>query len=202
MHIPFDHTNEFAAAGYESIITNSSYEGGLVREYGSLSFSRVFQAGHSAGSYQPETMSVIFERAMFRNDVATGAVDLIEESGYGTSGPSDVRNVTNELPDPIVNICYVLDPAFTCTEEQLEALLDGTAETKDWVVTSPAGSKGSRLNQNGEGSGNGNRTESGGENEESQGEGEGDKSAGAKTMASFLAAALPVAFLFALQTGH
>ena len=37
---------EYRAAGYEYIHTNKSYNGGVVRQYGNLSFSRVFEAGH------------------------------------------------------------------------------------------------------------------------------------------------------------
>jgi len=37
---------EFRAAGYEYIHTNASYDGGVVRQHGNLSFSRVFEAGH------------------------------------------------------------------------------------------------------------------------------------------------------------
>lgn len=36
----------FKLAGYANIETNSSHVGGLVRQFGNLSFSRVFQAGH------------------------------------------------------------------------------------------------------------------------------------------------------------
>jgi carboxypeptidase D len=39
-------SSNFKNAGYTNIETNSSYIGGLVRQYGNLSFSRVFQAGH------------------------------------------------------------------------------------------------------------------------------------------------------------
>jgi Serine carboxypeptidase len=39
-------TSSFVNAGYANIETNSSYVGGLVRQHGNLSFSRVFQAGH------------------------------------------------------------------------------------------------------------------------------------------------------------
>lgn len=200
LHIPFDHSEEFAAAGYESIVTNSSYNGGFVREYGALSFSRVFQAGHSAGSYQPETLSKIFERAMFRNDVATGDVDLSGQTEYASTGPSDVRNVTFDAPEPIMNKCYVLDPIGTCTEEQVEALLDGSAETEDWVVTNPPGSKGTRLDQgnsNSNGSSNGNGTGSGNNEESGSGNGD-DPSAGVKTTVSLFAAMIPVALLVAL----
>lgn len=39
-------TESFTTAGYEYVRTNSSYNGGIVRQHGNLSFSRVFQAGH------------------------------------------------------------------------------------------------------------------------------------------------------------
>ena len=38
--------DNFQSAGYEKIQTNGSYVGGMVRQAGSLSFSRVFEAGH------------------------------------------------------------------------------------------------------------------------------------------------------------
>jgi carboxypeptidase C (cathepsin A) len=44
----FDWTGaeSFHNAGYEFIRTNDTYNGGVVRQYGNLSFSRVFQSGH------------------------------------------------------------------------------------------------------------------------------------------------------------
>lgn len=79
---------------------------------------------------------------MFRNDVATGKVKLTKTGNYQTKGKLDVRDVRNKLPASPENVCYVLQPAGTCTEEQKTALVNGTAETKDWVVTSPKGVKG------------------------------------------------------------
>ena len=38
--------DKFQAAGYAHIRTNDSYDGGVVRQHGKLSFSRVFEAGH------------------------------------------------------------------------------------------------------------------------------------------------------------
>lgn len=40
----------FNAAGYEYVRTNDSYNGGVVRQHGNLSFSRVFEAGHDRRS--------------------------------------------------------------------------------------------------------------------------------------------------------
>ena len=43
--------SSFQKAGYANIQTNDSYVGGLVRQYGNLSFSRVFEAGHEGTHY-------------------------------------------------------------------------------------------------------------------------------------------------------
>lgn len=40
----------FHAAGYANLETNDTYVGGVVRQYGNLSFTRVFEAGHE-GKY-------------------------------------------------------------------------------------------------------------------------------------------------------
>lgn len=39
-------TDDFHDAKYAEIQTNESYTGGLVRQFGNLSFSRVYDAGH------------------------------------------------------------------------------------------------------------------------------------------------------------
>lgn len=44
--IPYSQKASFAAAGYSNIVTNNSYIGGVVRQRGLFSFSRVFEAGH------------------------------------------------------------------------------------------------------------------------------------------------------------
>lgn len=137
--MPFNESDQFAAAGYASIETNSTYDGGLVREHAGLSFSRVFQAGHSAAGYQPETIQRIFDRAMFRRDVATGDVDLRQDGTYSTSGPSNVRGVLSQRPAPISNVCTVYSAPFVCTPEQLQSLADGSAVVQDWIVVKPAG---------------------------------------------------------------
>lgn len=130
----------FRNAGYAPITTNSSYQGGLVRQFKNFSFSRVFEAGHIAGAYQPETVLRIFERAIFGKDVATGEADAGGSSSYASQGPASTLNVTNEIHDPIIEpICFWYDALETCDEAQQAALEANAAIIEDFVVVSPAG---------------------------------------------------------------
>ncbi|KAF4468384.1 Carboxypeptidase S1 like A [Fusarium albosuccineum] len=139
--LDFAGSGEFRSAGYEYIVTNSSYNGGFVREYGNLSFSRVFESGHGISAYQPETMYRIFERAMFGRDIATGKVNLAQDKDYTTTGPKNVDGVKNRVEEAPDNKCFVRLAPASCTDEQLQALADGTAVVKDWVVVEPKGVK-------------------------------------------------------------
>lgn len=119
-------------------------------------------------------MSKVFDRAMSRRDIATGEVDLTKKPEYATRGPSDVRNVTNEVPEPNENVCYVLNTVNTCTDEQLLALADGSATVKDWVVVEPKGTNGGLSKSDG----NDNDAGSAGGNEGSSGDGQGEEESG------------------------
>ena len=46
MHIEYSSSKAFRSADYAPIIVNPFDSGGQVRQYGNLSFSRVYQAGH------------------------------------------------------------------------------------------------------------------------------------------------------------
>ena len=131
--IPYSYNESFAAAGYAPILVNETYVGGQVRQYGNLSFSRVYQAGHMIPSYQPEAAYRIFMRAMFDRDIATGLLPLSD--ALMTVGPSDVRHIKNELieerPKPV---CYIINPDATCESGVFETVKNGTAIIKDWVV--------------------------------------------------------------------
>ncbi|KAG8168792.1 hypothetical protein KVR01_001541 [Diaporthe batatas] len=132
--------SSFRNAGYAPITTNSSYQGGLVRQFKNFSFSRVFEAGHVAGAYQPETILRIFERAITGKDVATGEADAGASSSYASQGPASTLNVTNEILDPIIEpICFWYDAFETCDEAQQAALGANAAIIEDFVVVSPAG---------------------------------------------------------------
>lgn len=132
--INYTSSAEFQAAGYEPIRVNATYDGGLVRQYGNLSFSRVFQAGHEVPSWQPETALAIFNRALGNRDIATGTKDVASAAvNYSSSGPSDTWATKSEVPEPELMFCYVLDPG-TCTEEQLAAVSNGSARVVWYVV--------------------------------------------------------------------
>lgn len=130
--IPYSNSDQFKSAGYTKIQTNSSYVGGMVRQYGNLSFSRVFQAGHEVPAYQPETAYQIFQRAMFGKDIATGNTALTNT--YATQGKSSTFDIKNEAPPMPQPTCYVLSLASTCTNEQANSVLNGQGEVKNYIL--------------------------------------------------------------------
>ncbi|KAM0259438.1 hypothetical protein ACHAQJ_003332 [Trichoderma viride] len=138
LSMDFPTAPSFRTAGYAHLVTNSSYNGGLVRQHGNVSFSRVFEAGHSVTAYQPETVYQIFQRSMFGMDVATGKTKV--DGRYSTKGPTSSWGTKNNVPKHSPqNQCYTYLATETCTPEQLKALEDGTAVVEHFVVLKPAG---------------------------------------------------------------
>ncbi|KAF6812405.1 Carboxypeptidase S1-like protein [Colletotrichum plurivorum] len=135
--IPWEGKKSFAAAGYQPLVTNETYEGGMVRQYGNLSYIRVYQAGHAVPSYQPETAYRIFNRALSNRDIATGKVDTAANATYRTEGPPDTLAIRSEIPPQYEDYCYILSIG-TCTDEQVAALRNGTTVVRDYVVVEPA----------------------------------------------------------------
>lgn len=105
----------FPGAGYAPIITNSSYIGGVVRQYGNLSFSRIYDAGHSVPAYQPETAFQVFARIMTGTSISTG--EDIDISTYNSTGPPNATHTTS-LPSSPTATCYLRDVLDTCTDDQ------------------------------------------------------------------------------------
>ncbi|KAK5319002.1 hypothetical protein LTR93_007696 [Exophiala xenobiotica] len=138
--VNYTNTRHFHDAGYAPIQTNSSYSGGQVRQYGNFSFSRVYESGHEVPAYQPETAYRIFQRALFNHDIATGKVDIMDMGSnaatYTTSpaGLKDTWSIKNKDPPEPKWVCYVLDLEDTCTTEQIEMVVNGTAVVKDWIL--------------------------------------------------------------------
>ncbi|KJX99340.1 carboxypeptidase S1 B like protein [Zymoseptoria brevis] len=125
---------DFHAAGYEEIHTNNSYVGGLVRQYGNLSFSRVYQAGHRSAGLQPDTALQIFNRAMFGKDIAAGTVSADGYSSQGTQNASSVKNEVQTDWKDIKQVFYLWDLQSTCTDAQIEMVENGTALIKDYII--------------------------------------------------------------------
>lgn len=142
--IPWSKNATFSNAGYADIKIPFSPNGGLVRQVGSFSFSRVFQSGHEVPYYQPAVALALFARTIFGLDAATGL--QIANGGYATTGPKNIRNVGTSavVPSQGPAECYV-DAAplnnfpSRCTAAQLAALRAGTAVVNaDRIVVSPA----------------------------------------------------------------
>jgi len=115
------YSTAFPKAGYADIVVNDSYIGGAVRQYGNLSFSRIYDAGHLVPFYQPETAFKVFNRIIQGEDISMGRnVDL---SSFGTKGPntSDHRNM---MPPEPASVCWIREPE-TCTDDEKHAIAKG-----------------------------------------------------------------------------
>ncbi|RDL40815.1 uncharacterized protein BP5553_00794 [Venustampulla echinocandica] len=107
LHIPSTLSAGFRSAGYASLDTNSTYSGGFVRQYGYLSFTRVFNAGHEVPWYQPETAYQIFTRAMLGTDIATSTIPLGSGEEYKTEGPQSCFSVKTQVAEKRERVCYL-----------------------------------------------------------------------------------------------
>ncbi|KAG9239059.1 Alpha/Beta hydrolase protein [Amylocarpus encephaloides] len=115
-----NYASRFPTAGYAPIITNITYVGGVVRQYGNLSFSRIYDAGHAVPSYQPETAFEVFARIMTGTSISTG--EKINLGAYNTTGPLNATG-TAELPASPSATCYLRAISATCNEEQKKMIL-------------------------------------------------------------------------------
>jgi len=122
-----EYKTAFPEAGYADIVVNDSYIGGAVRQYGNLSFSRIYDAGHQVPYYQPETAFTVFTRVIQGDDISMGRnVDL---SSFGTEGPStsDHKNDAGTSPAPI---CWIREAYLSCTEEENAGITAGNGTVK------------------------------------------------------------------------
>ena len=119
---PPTYASGFSEAGYAEIVTNDSYVGGAVRQYGNLSFSRVYGAGHFVPYYQPETAFTVFARAIMGSDISTG--DLIDLSSYGSTGPTNATYNTTATYSPSPT-CWVRAWNQSCDNDHTNAMLAG-----------------------------------------------------------------------------
>jgi hypothetical protein len=160
--VNYPDSSNFRSSGYADLQTNGSYNGGVVRQYDGFSFTRVFEAGHTVSWYQPETHFQLFNRVMFRKDIATGQQSAgytqnqnqkrysgqrfrsdyhrrweSPSSHYQTKGPLSSFHIKNVLPVLPPRTCNLWAAPITCNNEQLGAIANGTAVTQNFLITSP-----------------------------------------------------------------
>ncbi|WAO86548.1 Carboxypeptidase [Fusarium falciforme] len=126
----------FPEAGYAPIIVNESYIGGVVRQFGNLSFSRIYQAGHAVPAYQPETAFQVFARIIMGTSVSTGKD--IDAASYNTSGDANATH-TDTLPKQMKPTCYVRDYGGTCDEDAQQLAIDNDGVVINGVLYSSSG---------------------------------------------------------------
>ncbi|KAL8908058.1 MAG: hypothetical protein Q9207_001037 [Kuettlingeria erythrocarpa] len=112
----------FYSAGYADIVVNNSYVGGAVRQYGNLSFSRIYDAGHLIPAYQPETAFTVFTRIIMGTGMSLG--EPINLSTYKSNGTANAT-YTSKAPDSAKPTCWVRNIDGTCTDDQKNKLLKG-----------------------------------------------------------------------------
>jgi hypothetical protein len=79
-------------------------------------------------------------RTIQEQDVATGSISLGNGCGnesYQTHGPSSIFDIKNAVPPSNPILCYLWQLGTTCTVNQREAVVAGTAVVKDYIVIEP-----------------------------------------------------------------
>jgi len=134
---PAAYSTAFPAAGYADIVVNSTYVGGAVRQYGNLSFSRIYDAGHFVPYFQPETAFTVFTRIIQGTDISTG--DMVDLSSFGTLGPVNATH-TNSAPPAPAQTCWVRSINATCSQDDMKAMLAGKGLVANGIFYQDQGS--------------------------------------------------------------
>ncbi|WEW57247.1 serine-type carboxypeptidase [Emydomyces testavorans] len=113
----------YNAAGYAPLLVNSSYTGGVVRQFANLSFARIYDAGHFVPSYQPETLFQLFTRIIEGKNPSTGK-PIPDLARFRTEGDANAT-ATNSLPAPAKPTCYLRLAPDTCSSEQMGKMKAG-----------------------------------------------------------------------------
>ncbi|KXH49692.1 serine carboxypeptidase [Colletotrichum nymphaeae SA-01] len=90
---------KFRDAGYTSLMVDGEAYG-ETRQYGKLSFTRVWNAGHEIPYFQPAAAFQIFNRTSNRFDIATGQIRINPDSTYQTNGTAKTTKTTSLPPLP------------------------------------------------------------------------------------------------------
>lgn len=132
--VQYSGADEFRSAGYADLYVNDTFIAGKVRQYGNFSFTRVYQAGHEVPAYQPEASFAIFNRSLSNFDIASGQISTAQNTTYRTEGPSSTWDIKNEIPPEPEPTCYVLSLQETCTEDEIDSIVNGTALIENYIL--------------------------------------------------------------------
>lgn len=122
----FSISKTFTKAGYAPLIVNDTYIGGMTRQGGNLSFTRVFQSGHEVPAYQPEAAYSIFARSSTGKDISTGTINA-ENSKYQSRGTPTSFQIKNPIPPMPLPTCYARSLRESCTKAHIKAIVNGQA---------------------------------------------------------------------------
>ncbi|KXH69580.1 carboxypeptidase S1 [Colletotrichum salicis] len=89
----------FRDAGYTSLMVDGKAYG-ETRQYGKLSFTRLWNAGHEIPYFQPAAAFQIFNRTSNRFDIATGEIKINPDSTDQTNGTAKTTKTTSLPPLP------------------------------------------------------------------------------------------------------
>ena len=120
---PVTYASGFPAAGYAEIVTNETYVGGEVRQFGNLSFSRIYDAGHFVPYFQPNTAFEVFSRIIQGKDIATGQV--IDLSSYSSTGPANSSHTNKAPPAAPSSTCWIRSWNSSCSASDNETMFAG-----------------------------------------------------------------------------
>ncbi|KAK5130726.1 hypothetical protein LTR08_001713 [Meristemomyces frigidus] len=134
---PASYATLFPAAGYADIVVNSTYVGGAVRQYGNLSFSRIYDAGHFVPYFQPETAFTVFTRVLQGADISTG--DIVNLSSFGSIGPANSTH-SNSAPSDPEPTCWIRSLNSTCSSDDIDAMLKGKGLVANGIFYQDEGS--------------------------------------------------------------
>ena len=123
--------SHFYSAGYADIVVNSTYIGGAVRQYGNLSFSRIYDSGHLIPAYQPETAFTVFTRVIMGTEISTG--EPANLTSYVSNGTANAT-YTNTAPSQLDPTCWIRNIGGSCSNEQRTMIENGQGDVINGVL--------------------------------------------------------------------
>ncbi|KAI5256756.1 alpha/beta-hydrolase [Aureobasidium subglaciale] len=115
------------SAGYADIVVNTTYVGGAVRQFGNLSFARIYDAGHMVPYYQPETAFTVFTRVIDGTDLSTG--EAINLSNFSSSGLKNSTHTNIAPSKQAAPTCWFRAMQDSCSSEETAQMRDDKGDT-------------------------------------------------------------------------